>query len=109
GGADHGKPRLLEHARDVEGDEEFVLDHQYPCRCHCSPPRNGRRSQPSLVHLIYLVRSSPSTRAPPRAEPRQRRARSFSTCGADAPQTRASVLLTKLPPKGAFNERSQLP
>ena len=34
GRADHGEARLLKHARDIEGDEELVFDHEDPCRCH---------------------------------------------------------------------------
>src|SRR4029079_593479 len=52
------------------------------------------RNQAS-VHLISLVRSSPSTPAPWRAEPRQRRARSFHIRGADAQRMRVCVLLTR--------------
>ena len=36
GRADHGKSRLLEHTRDIERDEEFVLNDEDPCRCHSS-------------------------------------------------------------------------
>ena len=33
-GADYGKPRLLQDAGNVESDEEFVFNHEDPCRSH---------------------------------------------------------------------------
>ena len=67
GGTDDGKPRLLENARDIERDEEFIFDDEDTCGRHgCICAFRSRRAPNRLrVHLIYRFRSRPSATVKP--------------------------------------------